>query len=383
MFGVRASPFLLNIIVHVAMSIKKLRDAILTHDALVERFALAGFNLRDWKTNSIELRKALGLNSPPGEIAPVFGISWNTDEDWLFLKSQPKEPPQSPTKRTVLSFLASIFDPAGLFSPCLLPLKLFMQECSKSNFGWNDKLPSDFITRFTKLFYEAIQIPDIKIPRRIWKVSGIGSVTLNIFCDASQFAYACVVYLTYTNSETQEFASSMIYSKIRVAPIKMHPIISNLELLAVLIGKRSAIFLLKKIKVKISRIVLWTDATTVLQWLKSTNILQKFVQIRVNEIRQTPNLICTHVSEKINPADIASRGMSPANLAESELWREGPPWLPHEKLWPSPPENTETFSTPTVALAANTPKYDRFENQRSSWDTYVKIIKAFMILFGK
>lgn len=42
-----------------------------------------------------------------------------------------------------------------------------------------------------------------------------------------------------------------------------------------------------------------------------------------------------HVSTDKNPADLCSRGTSPAELAESELWWSGPDWLMKEKSeWP-------------------------------------------------
>ena len=49
---------------------------------------------------------------------------------------------------------------------------------------------------------------------------------------------------------------------------------------------------------------------------------------RVNEVRRLVLPKCwKHCPGKENPADLPSRGMTPAELAGSKLWRYGPDWL--------------------------------------------------------
>lgn len=61
-----------------------------------------------------------------------------------------------------------------------------------------------------------------------------------------------------------------------------------------------------------------------------------FVANRIGEIQiSTEPGQWQHVSTDKNPADLFSRGTSPAELAESELWWSGPDWLMKEKSdWP-------------------------------------------------
>ncbi|XP_047519227.1 uncharacterized protein LOC125059071 [Pieris napi] len=72
--------------------------------------------------------------------------------------------------------------------------------------------------------------------------------------------------------------------------------------------------------------------------------LKQFVYNRVNEIHElTDKSTWHHISTEINPADIASRGVSPSKLQDLELWWSGPPFLMKPKTeWPSAPiENVE------------------------------------------
>ena len=45
------------------------------------------------------------------------------------------------TRRGLLSLIMSIFDPLGIISPFLLPLKLLLQRLTKSGLGWDAKIP--------------------------------------------------------------------------------------------------------------------------------------------------------------------------------------------------------------------------------------------------
>ena len=82
----------------------------------------------------------------------------------------------------------------------------------------------------------------------------------------------------------------------------------------------------------------WIDSQIVLAWIqKDPQQLKTFFQNRVSAIQSAThksrwNYVRTHQ----NPADHASRGLSPRQTVQNHLWWEGPPWLmspPH--LWPS------------------------------------------------
>ena len=84
----------------------------------------------------------------------------------------------------------------------------------------------------------------------------------------------------------------------------------------------------------------WTDSTTVLQWLKSTEKLPVFVANRVGEILESTTIDeWHHVLSGDNPADTGTRGISSEALKDSS-WVIGPsilrttdwPFIPDERV---------------------------------------------------
>ena len=60
--------------------------------------------------------------------------------------------------------------------------------------------------------------------------------------------------------------------------------IPKLDLQAALLASRLRLEINKYLKIKIERLYIWTDNTTVLQWLNSTGKLSVFVAYGVSEI---------------------------------------------------------------------------------------------------
>jgi hypothetical protein len=50
------------------------------------------------------------------------------------------------TRREILSFVASVYDPLGLVAPVVLPAKRMLQELWPSGCGWDEELPKEIIT---------------------------------------------------------------------------------------------------------------------------------------------------------------------------------------------------------------------------------------------
>ena len=114
--------------------------------------------------------------------------------------------------------------------------------------------------------------------------------------------------------------------------------IPKLELQAAFYGVRLRKQILNKHDVKIDKIFLWTDSSTVLQWLQAAHKKQQvFVANRAAEILESSSMDqWRHVKGIENPADIRTRGMSIERLKES-VWLDGPAWLQaDEENWPKP-----------------------------------------------
>ncbi len=97
-----------------------------------------------------------------------------------------------------------------------------------------------------------------------------------------------------------------------------------------------------ELTLKIDQIILWSDSTTVLTWLRSESCRYKvFVGTRVAKIQELTNPDAwRYVDSSLNPADDVTRGKTLAELALPNRWSRGPSFLLKGlDDWPSqPPE---------------------------------------------
>ncbi|GFV74084.1 uncharacterized protein TNCV_4509911 [Trichonephila clavipes] len=141
----------------------------------------------------------------------VLGLIWNLKTDSIQVKVVHEEIVK--TKRQLLSVIAQIFDPLGLFSPSVITLKIMLQELWKSKALWDDPIPSSILENWNKFTKESKYLNSISIPR-FMGIDQNSDIILHGFFDASTKAYAAVVYL----KSKQEI--HLVSAKTRVAPIK-------------------------------------------------------------------------------------------------------------------------------------------------------------------
>ncbi|XP_054259893.1 uncharacterized protein LOC128984579 [Macrosteles quadrilineatus] len=159
-------------------------------------------------------------------------------------------------------------------------------------------------------------------------------VELHGFSDASQSAMAAVVYIK-VRSESGIFVN-IVCAKTRVASLKKMSI-PRLELTAALMLVRLAKYVRDILDIKSAPLWLWTDSRVTLTWIQNHPSKWKdFVCNRVSIIQETEPLArWRYVPGKENPADCASRGLSPKALVDHKLWWSGPSWLAEDSVnWP-------------------------------------------------
>jgi hypothetical protein len=153
-----------------------------------------------------------------------------------------------------------------------------------------------------------------------------------------------------------------LMSKKRVAPAKKSSL-PRLELCEAILLAQLMSTLQKTIKRPITRSRMWTDSTIVLGWInKSPQTLQTFVANRVTEVTsELPPNSWFHVPGVTNPADCASRGITPSELLHHHCWK-GPEVLRDEAYDPDLlPEEIEAITSEvkkTVFTAAARTKSD-------------------------
>lgn len=108
-----------------------------------------------------------------------------------------------------------------------------------------------------------------------------------MFVDASEKSYAAAVYLISRSPGNHD--SDLISSKSRLSPVRGLSI-PRLELPALLIGIRAMRYVVKELKIPVTRRVIWYDSKSVLHWLKTSKILPVFITNRLKEIKEVKDV---------------------------------------------------------------------------------------------
>ena len=149
------------------------------------------------------------------------------------------------------------------------------------------------------------------------------------FCDASQRAYAVVIYFKIRSAGG--CVVRFVTSRTRVAPLSAQTI-PRLELLAALLFARllSSVLHALQMEQSLKEPLCFTDSKITLFWIKgSDKMWRQFVQNRVIEIQSLVLIECWHqCPSELNPADLPSRGADLKELTESTTpWLTVPYWI--------------------------------------------------------
>lgn len=272
----------------------------------------------------------------------VLGMNWNTDADEIFfsfseLCTYANSLPL--TKRSVLKVTAKIFDPMGFLSPLTVHMKILFQELCLEKTNWDTELKGKPLRQWKSFLRELNLIDCYRVPRCYFSRQPV-DVQLHGFSDASEHAYAAVVFIRSLYSDGQ-VEVRLVASKSRVAPMKRQTI-PRLELLGALILAR-LVNKLKSIGTEFPT-VLWTDSMTTLCWIKNERVWKQYVGHRVDEIRRlTSKDSWRHCPGEVNPADLPSRGLTAKELSTSSTWWNGPNFLYNsDNMWPEMSQPAES-----------------------------------------
>ncbi|XP_075150517.1 uncharacterized protein LOC142224622 [Haematobia irritans] len=325
-------------------------DAIVSRNELITALTSAGFELRKWTSNDPFLLKDLDpdillpinwLDLSEDSSTKTLGIRWNVKGDNFTFKAPIVTENELCTKRDVLSTIARFFDPCGWLAPVIVVAKLVMQQIWLDQIGWDDPLKPMTRMNWKSFVKNTPCIDTISIPRWI-QFSPSSKVEIHGFCDASESAYAAALYIRIEHKD--KIYTSLLAAKTRVAPIKKISL-PRLELCGAVMLAKLSNAVVPSLQITNFKIYFWTDSTIVLAWLKKPPCSwSTFVGNRVSDILEyVGNENWNHVDSENNPADVASRGCTPNELQNHELWWTGPQWLKLPKdRWPHKEVNNDT-----------------------------------------
>ncbi|XP_058814526.1 uncharacterized protein LOC131678398 [Topomyia yanbarensis] len=315
----------------------------------------AGFEIRNWVSNSPEFLQSLGVQRPTQEVhfnrdkqtdnERVLGIIWDPEQDEFSFSTQQREELKAyfqgdkrPTKRIVLSSVMGFFDPLGLLSQFTIHGKIIIQHLWRSGCDWDDQISDDCWGMWKRWIGLLPKVDMIRIPRCYLgdaMLSSVDSLEVHIFSDASEHAYGCVAYLrAVINGKVR---CTLAMSRSKVAPLKRQSI-PRLELMAALLAARMKQTILATHSLKISRCILWTDSRTVCSWIRADQHKYKqFIAFRVGEILESTKVTDWRwIPSKLNLADVLTKwGLGPPLESDGEWFNAQAFLYQHEDQWPS------------------------------------------------
>lgn len=300
------------------------------------------FHIRKFQTNSAivmaqipEEERGTSIRVGNNDVIKTLGLNWNPTPD-TFTYYYEEEKCVKETKRSVLSKASRLFDPLGLLQPVTIRAKILIQQLWALKSDWDEPLTQAEFTAWQLLEEDFHRVEDISIPRYVLGGPKISDVQLHGFADASMKAYAAAVYVR-TISDEGSTTVQLLMAKTRVAPLKTVSI-ARLELCATLLLAELFVKIKEAMPIVASRTYCWTDSMTVLKWVTgSPHLWETFVANRVTKIQElTATYEHRHVPGKMNPADLASRGVDVEQLTPDSIWFVGPPFLcQDESIWPA------------------------------------------------
>ncbi|XP_013409147.1 uncharacterized protein LOC106172792 [Lingula anatina] len=311
-----------------------------------------GFHLTKWISNQEEVLSSVptaeqapsvrNVNFDKQPIEHALGVQWNIEKDTFGYCVRERDVKN--TRRGILSFIASIYDPLGFAAPLILKPKQILQELCREGIAWDSDLPAEHLNAWTQWREGLDNLQTIEVPRcyKSPQLADIQSIELHHFSDASLSGYGIVSYLRFVDIN-QQVSCNIVMGKSRVAPLKSVTV-PRMELTAATLSAKVHKQIMEELQLPIHRVVFWTDSTIVLQYIRnSATRFHVFVANRLQMIHDVSSPSqWYHVDSDQNPADYASRGIQlrSDNGDDIQRWLHGPAFLYQPEIhWSKQPDN--------------------------------------------
>jgi hypothetical protein len=375
-----------------ASSVRKgLEEAVVVEKIL----SAADLHLQGWISNSPEFVQSImkrdasdsSKATPPPishslsntESGKVLGLVWNTLTDSLGFRVENLEEIEF-TRAGIASKVASIFDPLGTAAPLIVKAKIRLRSLGMKGVNWLGAVDESDESWWKCWFAVVRQLINTSLDRCLFpEENEIENSQLHTFCDASEEAYAAVIYVRNAYRDGR-IRIHQIKASNKLAPKKTISV-PKLELNAALLGSRLARFVSSSISRKIDNRFFWTDSSTVRNWIRATaSYYQVYVSNRVGEIQTlTEPEEWRFVPGKLNPADEATRSVIEEE-GLSQRWLNGPEFLfqpesewPQDLPWIAVPDEMRTCRTYAAQLATDVSDWSDIPLNQSNISEFLKL----------
>ena len=202
--------------------------------------------------------------------------------------------------------MCTIFDPLGILNPCILELKLIVQELWQQKIEWHSIIPKDLLDPFNKFQNGFIYLENIEINRYYGFDSSTETTELHIFANSSNQAYGAVAYTRDIKKDRVDISFAL--GKSRLAPLDKNVLtIPKLELSAAVVAVRMKVKLIEESNISIHKFYFRVDSKTVLRYIRNENKrFSVFISHCINEICSNSIIADSHFICILNVANDCS-----------------------------------------------------------------------------
>lgn len=225
----------------------------------------------------------------------ILGYIINYETDSFSLAIKPRdvkkeimEGTKIPSKKELLRFLMSIYDPLGFFSFYLSKIKLLYHWTCKEEIDWNELINEKHYSYWHKILAWFPEICKIEIPRCYSKLINRAHIKqLLMFCDAGKEMMCNVAFIRILDENGKQIDYKFIASKTYTVPLRQNRTIPELELDA---AKRSIKFkkqITASHTISFDEVFYLTDSSCVYYWIKNdANRPTRYTKNRLDFIKK-------------------------------------------------------------------------------------------------
>lgn len=263
------------------------------------------------------------------KIDKILGYVVNFETDMLKLNDgrskfskELMEGRKRPTKREVLSYLMSWFDPIGFSEFVKMNMKLVYRKICTPQHDWDREIPQELFEEWKRALEMMNKIPDIIIPRKVSECD-FNTVEIWSFGDAGKHMQCGVIYGRFLDATGKVVGHSLLYAKTFVVPMTKERTIPEMELdmSAKLVEMTSK--LLSMTSLNVTRVRYFTDSTCVIKMIRRADGTNDSVYCRnrLNTIKKsTKPEQWTWISTELMPADLGTKNNFSTPVSYDNEW---------------------------------------------------------------